>query len=108
MATYIFEGTINVAIWALKAGAWQVVGNDSVSVFQRSGTGGTQSFSFVSSATVQFGSGVQAFGLSIASHTVTSAAITAFSQVRWQAQGSSVAPSSATPNGQKGSVTVRP
>jgi hypothetical protein len=105
---YAYEATIQVGIWVMKGGAWQRVAIEPVYVFFADTTAGTRTYGWNLDGTYQLGSGVQRFGLSIEGTTGTAAAITSFTNAMWQAQGSTGGQSSATPSGQKSTVTVRP
>lgn len=108
--SWSYEGSVTVGVWAKKGGVWQKIAQDYVYVYGGDGypTGGAKPFSWSWDNTYQMGSGVQAVGLTIDSYSGSAAAITAFSHTLFQAQGAAGGDRSATPGGQKSTVTVRP
>jgi hypothetical protein len=106
---YYYENTITVAVYALKSGAWTFVGRYSVDARLAPTTaGGVKSFPWNFSANVQLGSGVQAIGITYETALLGTATLETFSHVIWQAPASAQTTRSATPNGERTTVTVRP
>jgi hypothetical protein len=103
-----YNGTVTVGIWAKKAGVWQKIMQDNVSVSQGTTGSNTATLNWFEDIVVQMGSGVQAVGLTIDGYSGTAAALSAFSHLIWQAQGAGSGERSATPASQKSTVTVRP
>ena len=108
--TYTYEGTVTVRIYAKKADVWQTVADQVVSIYSQEyySDGGLRNFAWSWDGTYQMGTGVQAIGLSIVDFSGASAAIQAFTNVMFQAQAAGAGERSATPAGQKSTVTVRP
>lgn len=107
---YDFVGSVTIGIWAKRTAGWQKVATEFVEV-----DGGTytspalRTFNwFRDNVTYQLGTNVLAVGLTVDGVNANSAAITTFNKLAWQAQGTASSIRSATPNGQKSTVTVKP
>lgn len=110
--TIYFGGSITIGIWAKKAGVWQKITQDEVYVSssqnQTVGTSQIQTFNWNCDNTYQMGTGVQALGITIDAFTGNAAALAAFSDAIFQTQATASSDRSATPAGQKSTVTVNP
>lgn len=110
MASYTYGGTVSVAIWAKRSAGWQKVSDDYVFVDGGSyASGGSRTFPWsISNRVYQLGSGVLAVGVTVEFTSGVSATLTDFTKLAWQAQGTAASVRSATPNGQKTTVTISP
>lgn len=107
--TYSASGSVTVGIWAKRTAGWQKVMNKTHLVGGPVNAAGQYTWPFsVSDFSVQLGSDVKAVGLTIETFSGDSAALTSFSKLAWQASGSASGTRSATPNGEKTTVTVSP
>ena len=101
-------------IWAFKSGAWVHIKDAWVETVvdpygYPSGGLRTEDAYLSYSETIQLGSGVTHIAVTFAgSDSGQPGAITGIGPINWQSQGSGSGVRSATPNGQKTSVTVRP
>ena len=109
--TYSLFSSAEVGIYAKKSGVWTRVTTRTVSVAGTYTDGSPKTLTWYIDEPVQLGSGVQAFGASIETvngYSNTSAIVNKLALVSWQAIGSSGGVTSATPDGQTTTVTVRP
>lgn len=108
---YNLGATAEIAIYAKKAGVWNRITSRTVSVYGQYSTNTPQTINWTLDETFQLGTNIQMFGVlveSVSGYSVTSAQITDFASVSWQALGVTGGDASATPAGQLTSVTVRP
>lgn len=110
-----YEGSGTIRVWALKNGAWVVVALIPYNWYELFGNpsnqDNNQQASWSTYDTIQMGSGVQGIAVGLPSPTESigrNAALSSFGPTDWQAQGSGSGVRSATPNGQKTRVSVRP
>lgn len=107
MATYSASGTAKINFWSY-VGGWVKTGSDYVGVSQSFGTAGSKTMNWTYSNAVQFQAGLTSFGVNVELYDGQSATLSEFNRVYWTAQGSGSGVRSATPNGQKSTITVRP
>jgi len=110
MPTYNYSGAVEITIWAKRSAGWQVVNSDSAYVESTGwNDGAAKTFNWsITDRVYQLGSNVLAVGIDVTTMSGGSATLTSFTKLAWQAQGSSGGSSSATPNGEKTTVTVSP
>jgi len=102
------NGSVTIGIWAMVAGAWSKRAERSEFIYQTVPSGGQQTVSWFHQSGVDLGvTGVQAFGVTIESHSGISAAVTDLASVSWTAQAAS-GERSATPSGQSTTAVVSP
>lgn len=105
---YEYNGYVYVGIWVKKGGAWQYVGQHSVFVSQSFSSGGQRTLFWSMNQTFTFGGGtIQAIGVTIDGYDGNAATISGLNSINWTVQGAS-GERSATPSGQRSTVTVRP
>lgn len=107
MATYDAQGTARIDFWSYVNG-WVKTGSDYVSVYQSFSSGGQKTMGWGYSNSVTFAAGLTSFGVSCEVTDGNAASISEFNRVYWTAQGSGGGVRSATPNGEKSLITVRP
>jgi hypothetical protein len=109
---YEFSADITLGIWVVRNGAWQKVTQVTAYAYS-SGQSGNVTINWYFNGSVNLGTGITAFGVTVDSYTGQgqtgwSAVVSAITGIQWTAQGSSGGASSALPGGLKTSVTVRP
>lgn len=104
---YYIDGSVTLGIWALKSGVWQKVTTVDVPFYQQVGGYGQYTVNFDETFSLNLGPGVQAFGVTVDSHTGTAASLTDFVSATWTGTSAS-GERSATPGGEQSTVTVRP
>ncbi len=107
---YNYEGSVTIGVWVKRSAGWQKVATRYTGVGPYTySTGGSRTFNYTGSGSVNLGSDVQKVGLTVEGTSVgTSATVTDFTKLEWQAAGTAAGDRSATPNGQKSTVTVSP
>lgn len=103
-----FNHNVTLGIWVRKSGAWTKVTQVYASAYQSGGSGGTRTVGYSYSGTIQLGTGIEAFGVTVDSTSGSSASVDDLAQVNWTAQGSSGGTSSALYSGSTTTITVRP
>lgn len=107
MATWEAQGTARINFWSYNGG-WAKTGSDYVSAYGSYGNSGLKSMGWTYNNGVTFAAGLTSFGVSVEVTDGDSAGISEFNRVYWTAQGSGGGVRSATPNGEKSTITVRP
>lgn len=107
MATYDAQGTAKINFWSYQGG-WVKTASDYVSVYQTFSSGGNKTMYWTYSNAVTFGAGLTSFAVNVELVDGNSAVLSEFNRVYWTAQGSGGGVRSATPNGEKSLITVRP
>lgn len=100
-------GSVSVGLWAKIAGAWTRKATRTQFIDQGTPGGGQQTVNWLYSGAVDLGPNIQAFGVTVESHTGTSAAVTDLASVSWTATTTS-GERSATPSGQTTTAVVTP
>lgn len=106
-------GSITIDVYGKVGGVWGIVGQMTAFVTDNIPGGGTHSYfnvpiSYSVTDTLTFPSSLQAFGISVNSYVGYAASLGDFVSASWTAPGTGSGTRSATPSGQKATVTVRP
>jgi len=104
---YEFSASVTLGIWVRRSGAWQKVTQVYAYAYS-SGQSGTVTAYWYFNQSLNLGTGIEAFGVTLDATDGTSAVVNSISSIQWTAQGSSGGASSALPGGLKTTVTVRP
>lgn len=108
MANWYVNGSVTVGIWAKVGGVWSKKATRSQFIYQTVPGSGQRTVNWSINSAVDLGvTGVQAFGVTIESHSGTAAALTDLASVSWTAQTAS-GERSATPSGQSSTAVVSP
>lgn len=108
--TYWLSANAVIGIYAKKSGVWSRITTRTVTVSGEYTDASQKTLSWTLDETFQLGTGVQMFGVAIegvVGYNNPTAVITDLSSVSWQALSTS-GQTSATPDGQATTVTIRP
>lgn len=107
MAIWEAQGTARIDFWSY-VGGWVKTGSDYVGGYGSYGTSGVKTLPWTYQNSVTFAAGITSFGVSVEVVDGTAAGVSEFNRVYWTSQGSGGGLRSATPNGEKSTITVRP
>ena len=105
---YEFNQSVTLGVWVRRSGAWQKAAQVVAYSYNPNTTQGQKTMGWTFNQSIQLGTGIEAFGISLDSTDGTSATLDDINSISWTAGGAPSGERTALPNGATTTITVRP